>query len=128
MDYCDSYCIKKTTNEGIEKITEQIFQLPKWANVLMKIRHYIVKPFGLKTTKETNDKMFPIIDQNENEIIMGINDNHLNFRVSVLTDRIQTYIYMTTVVQYKNNFGKIYFLFIKPFHRLMVSSIMRRQI
>jgi hypothetical protein len=129
VNYCDSWRITKTIiDEKIETITEQIFQLPKWASVLMKIRHVIVKPFGLKTTDETDVKMFPIIDQNKNEIILGLDDKHLNFRVSVLIDRIQTCIYTTTVVRYNNFLGRVYFFIIKPFHGLIVSSAMKKQI
>jgi hypothetical protein len=127
VDYCDSYRIQKSTDENIEEITGQIFKLPKWAHGLMKARHLIVRPFGLKTDKEIkSDKFFPVIDKNEHEIIMGINDTHLNFRVSVLIDRKKSYIFLTTVVQYNNFFGKTYFFFIKPFHRLIVYDVMKK--
>jgi hypothetical protein len=126
VDYCDSYRIQKSTDENIDEITDQIFKLPNWAKALMKARHRIVRPFGLKTDKEIkSDKFFPIIDKNENEIIMGINDTHLNFRVSILIDRKKSYIYLTTIVQYNNFFGKVYFFFIKPFHKLIVYDAMK---
>jgi hypothetical protein len=126
VNYCDSYRIQKSTDENIEEITGQIFKLPNWANGLMKARHLIVRPFGLKTDKEVkSDKFFPVIDKSEDEIIMGINDTHLNFRVSILIDRKKIHIYLTTIVQYNNFFGKVYFFFIKPFHRLIVYDVMK---
>jgi hypothetical protein len=92
----------------------------------MILRHWIAKPFGLKTAKKTKqDKIFPIIAQNENEIVMGIDDNHLNFRVSVLIDREKSYIYTTTIVHYNNGWGKVYFLPVKPFHKIIVCSLMK---
>ena len=103
--------------------------MPKWVDGLMKIRHLLVRSFGLKTAKEAEpDKIFPVIAQTENEIVMGINDRHLNFRVSVLIDREKSYIYLTTLVQYNNRFGEAYFLLVKPFHNLIVRSVMKRQI
>jgi hypothetical protein len=53
-------------------------------------------------------------------------DTHLNFRVSVLIDRGKSYIYTTTLVHYNNRWGKLYFFFVKPFHRIIVRSIMKR--
>ncbi|MDR0581541.1 MAG: DUF2867 domain-containing protein [Prevotellaceae bacterium] len=129
VDYCDSYRIRKITDGDVEAITNQIFKAPKWVNGMMKIRDLFVRPFGLKTARETeSDKIFPVIAQTENEIIMGINDRHLNFRVSVLIDREKSYIYVTTLVQYNNRFGNAYFLLIKPFHNLIVRSVMKRLI
>jgi hypothetical protein len=127
VNYCDSYRVKKPAGEDLEKITGQIFHMPKWANMLMKIRHHIVRPFGLKTGKEIDAKIFPVIYQTEDEIVMGIDDKHLNFRVSILIDKTKTYIYTTTIVQYNNTLGKVYFFFIKPFHKLIVGSAMRKQ-
>jgi hypothetical protein len=127
VDYCDSYRITKTTDDSAKQIVARLFHLPKWINGLMILRHWMVKPFGLKTEKETNpNKIFPIIAQNENEIIMGINDRHLNFRVSVLTDSEKSYIFTTTLVHYNNGWGKVYFLLVRPFHKIIVCSQMRR--
>jgi hypothetical protein len=127
VDYCDSYRITKSTDDSAEQIAARLFQFPKWVNGLMMLRHWIVKPFGLKTEKETKpNKIFPVIAQNENEIIMGIDDRHLNFRVSVLLDNEKSYIYTTTLVHYNNGWGKAYFLLIRPFHKIIVRSQMKR--
>jgi hypothetical protein len=91
----------------------------------MKIRDVTVQPLGLKTSKP-KDVFFTKIAQIENELIMGENDRHLNFRVSVLVDRLSSLIYLTTVVHYNNRIGKAYFLFVKPFHRILVKSVIKR--
>jgi hypothetical protein len=127
VDYCDSYRIIKSTGDSAEQIAARLFNLPEWVTGLMILRHWIVKPFGLKTEKEAKpDKIFPVIVQNENEIIMGINDRHLNFRVSVLLNSEKSYIYATTLVHYNNGWGKVYFLLIRPFHKIIVRSVMKR--
>ncbi|MDR1603201.1 MAG: DUF2867 domain-containing protein [Gracilibacteraceae bacterium] len=133
VDYVDSYRIMKSTPENIEKISEQIFKLPPWIIWLMKMRDVMMRPFGLKTGKDLGfehkkpgAEFFTKIAQNENELIMGENDRHLNFRVSVLIDRLSSYVYLTTAVHYNNRMGKVYFFFIKPFHKIIVKSALRR--
>jgi hypothetical protein len=129
-DYCDSYRIVKPTNDTPEQIAVQLFTLPAWVGGLLNIRNWAVRPFGLKTDKniKRTDTLFPVIAQNENEILMEIMDKHLNFRVSVLIDREKSYICITTIVHYNNCFGKIYFLFVKPFHKVIVRSIIKKQL
>jgi hypothetical protein len=132
VDYIDSYRIIKSTDENIEKISAQIFKLPPWIISLMKIRDVIIRPFGLKTGKEMmihkkpGDAFFTKIAQTEDELIMEEKDRHLNFRVSVLIDRLSSCIYMTTLVHYNNRLGKAYFFFIRPFHKIIVKSAMKK--
>jgi hypothetical protein len=130
IDYCDSYRIVKSTNDSIEEIADEIFKLPGWVNWLLKIRDFITGIFGLKSSKEINKGQkinFPIIEKRENEIILGENDKHLDFRVSILADRVNSFIYVTTIVHYNNFWGRAYFLPVKPFHKLIVKSIIKRQ-
>jgi len=131
IDYFDTYRVVKITNDNAEKIAAEIFKLPNWALWLMKIRDFIVGFFGLKTSKEKRVEQatyFQTIVQNENEIVMGENDKHLDFRTSVLVDREKSFIYLITVVCFNNFLGKIYFLTIKPFHKIIVKSILNRNL
>ncbi|MDR2764941.1 MAG: DUF2867 domain-containing protein [Tannerella sp.] len=128
VDYCDSCRITKSTGDSVAQIAAQLFNLPKWVNGLMTVRNWTVKPFGLKTGMESEktSALFPVIGQNENEILMEVVDRHLNVRVSIWVDREKSCIYLTTLVHYNNGWGKIYFLPVKPFHKIIVRSIMRR--
>ncbi|MBN2041808.1 MAG: DUF2867 domain-containing protein [Spirochaetes bacterium] len=141
ISYCDSYSIKVQTKESIDKITTDIFQTPSWADALMAIRNKAVKLFGLQgggRKKNTGISdyypvgskavYFTVIDRNENEIVTAENDKHLNFRVSVMTVREanNVIIHLTTLVKFNNIIGRIYFLPVKPFHRLIVASLLQR--
>jgi hypothetical protein len=127
VDYCDAYWITASTDGSPEEIAAQLFDLPKWVGGLMNLRNRLVRPFGLKTEEGVEPvTLFPVIGRNDHEIIMGMVDKHLDFRVSVLIDRGKAFIYVTTIVHYHNRWGKAYFLLIKPFHRLIVHSIMRK--
>jgi hypothetical protein len=122
VDYCDSLQIADSTHDSPEQIVASLFKSPKWVDVLTSLRNMAVRPFGLKTGSAT----FPLIAQNEKERIMGLADRHLTFRVSVLTDREKSYVYVTTVVHYNNRWGKAYFLFVKPFHKIILYAMMKR--
>jgi len=139
-DYLDVYQIRKQTNESVDSITTQIFSLPRWVNGLLKIRNSIVGKLGLKTgnKKDTNVEVyyptgskavfFTVIDRNDQEIVMGENDKHLNFRTSVYIDKngLNSDIYLSTLVHYNNFWGKLYFLPVKPFHKLIIKSLMQK--
>jgi hypothetical protein len=128
-DYCDSYRITRPTHKSIEQITNEIFRLPNWVVFLMKIRDSVAGKFGLKTEKDADESkgapFFPLISRNENEIVMGENDKHLNFRTSVLVDRENSFVYLTTALRYNAFLGKAYFLPVKPFHKIIVKSLMK---
>jgi len=128
IDYCDSYRLIKLTNDSPEKIAMEIFKMPKWVNWLMNIRNSMVRIFGLKTDKDVKEGQiyFTVIEQNENEIVMGETDKHLDFRTSVLVDRANSFIYLTTIVHFNNFWGRLYFLPVKSFHKLIVKSTLNR--
>jgi len=136
IDYLDSYMIEKETTYTIDKLTTEVFRTPKWVNWLMKLRNSIVKLFGLKTDETIQESDyypigaramgFPVINRNDNEILMEEDDKHLIFRVSVLNDRKESKIYVTTIVHYNNIGGKIYFFPVKFFHSIIVKSQLRR--
>ena len=129
IDYCDTYRIVKATNDTAEEVAAKIFKMPKWVNWLMNIRDTVVGIFGLKTSKDTVEgqtTIFQIIEQHENEIVMGETDKHLDFKTSVLVDRANSFIYLTTIVRFNNLFGKLYFMPVKPFHRIIVASSLKK--
>ena len=131
IDYCDSYQITKATNETIEQITENLFKLPKWAVWLMNLRNSLMKPFGLQVDESNKNELggyFTIIEKSENEIVMEQNDKHLNFRTSVFIDKEFSHIYLTTIVRYNNFGGKLYFFPVKPFHKMIIKSSLKREL
>lgn len=111
---------------------------PKWAQGLIWLRNLIVGPFGLKTGNDgvpsikdpdnlqVGDTIlvFRVESISQNEIILGEDDKHLDFRISVYvgTDGY----YLTTWVHRNNLFGKIYLATIMPFHKLIVMDAIRR--
>jgi hypothetical protein len=114
---------------------------PQWVNSLMTLRNKIVGIFGLKTAVQKQGDnfkfepgeqldIFKLYNITENELIMGEDDKHLNFRVSLLLDEVtnntnKKRIILTTMVEFKNLFGRLYFLPVKPFHQLIVKETLK---
>ena len=125
-----------------EQLARFIFsQQAPWITRLMKIRDVLVAGFGLKTsaqlTSHSADRqarrvgIFKIYNTTEREIILGEDDKHLDFRLSILcsvpvglTDERR--LVLSTVVHCHNRLGRVYIFLIAPFHRVIVQACLRR--
>ncbi|WP_426176977.1 DUF2867 domain-containing protein [Massilia sp. TWR1-2-2] len=112
---------------------------PSWVRNLTGIRDIIVARFGLKTArhlatlasgaKADRVGIFKVYSTSETEIVLGEDDKHLDFRVSVLCSRGAAdgrQLTISTVVHCHNLLGRAYLLVIAPFHRLVVKASLRR--
>jgi hypothetical protein len=114
---------------------------PAWVGMLMGVRDTIVTAFGLKTGKHLSTLatqaraervgIFKIYSKNATEIVVGEDDKHLDFRVSILctsgvAPESGTQLTVSTVVHCHNRLGRTYLLVIAPFHRLVVKASLRR--
>jgi len=136
VDFTDTF---STTNhiDDIKDITNLIFNTsPKWLELLLKLRNNLVKIIGLKTSipKDYNEtfkvggyvKFFKIYSISNNQVVLGANDSHLNFRAIVEIDTSRNYnIKVITLVQFNNKKGEFYMNIIKPFHRLVVKKMVK---
>lgn len=136
VHYVDCFAVEYSETKSIDEIVTKFFGSPSWVDGLMFVRDKLVGVFGLKTDNkeehhiatyyEVGQKavMFTVIARSENEIVMAEDDMHLSFRTSMLKD--DRYIYSMTAVRYNNFFGRFYFFFVKPFHRLIVESGLKK--
>lgn len=107
---------------------------PAWIDRMTTLRDIIVACLGLKlarqlaqaAAREKDERVgiFRIYGRSENEIILGEDDRHLDFRVSLLCGPQE--LTVTTVVHCHNLLGRTYLFVIAPFHRLVVKASMRR--
>ena len=128
IDYQDIYTIKQHANKSAEEISKGIFTMPGWVDLLFRLRNGIISIFGLKTPERRvgSDSIFTVIENRDEEIVMGEDDKHLNFRTSILKDKSKGTLSLITVVHYNNVWGRIYFFPVKPFHRLIVKAGLKR--
>jgi hypothetical protein len=123
-DFIDGYAVPSDLSPK-EAATIGL-SMPKWADALLALRNRLVKPLGLKTeTSNTGPSaIFPIHFENDAEIILGTDDTHLNFRISILREAGK--IHMATWVHRNNTLGRAYLAIVMPFHILIVRDAMRR--
>ncbi|MDR0348320.1 MAG: DUF2867 domain-containing protein [Tannerella sp.] len=128
IDYQDIYTIALQTDKMADEISKERIVMPEWVKVLMILRNRIVGVFGLKTDRNTpkSETFFTVIENLEDEIIMGADDKHLNFRASILKDSSEETLSLITVVHYNNIWGKVYFFPVKPFHKIIMRGLLKR--
>lgn len=131
-DYVDNYYSETTavSNRNSEEYFRQLFQnLPRWVNLLLKLRDALVKPFGLSGGDFEGKVAALVKATNDTEIVFGMADKHLDFYASVwcspLLSGRQT-VGVATIVKYNNRLGRVYFALIKPFHRFIIRRMLRR--
>lgn len=139
-NYLDSYAVTLNSNSiAIETIGKAFFSAsPVWVDKLLELRNRMVSFIGLKVpgagTKEEvlrNFKcevgesvaLFHVLARTENEVILGEDDKHLDFRVSLFLDRQNCLLTVSTLVKIHNNLGRLYMFVIKPFHKIIVPAI-----
>ncbi|SMX33676.1 DUF2867 domain-containing protein [Actibacterium lipolyticum] len=122
-DFFDSYSCPTTLSA--RDAAEVAMQFPWWASALLKLRNALMAPFGLKTEAEgIKVGAFPILSETEDELILGTDDRHLNFRISVLNSNGRCHL--GTWVHCHNLGGRAYLAAVMPFHILIVRSLVGR--
>ena len=123
-DFIDGYATPSTLTP--RQAAELAFAMPPWVNALMALRNIVVKPLGLKTgaPKDQDAAIFPVHHEDAQELLLGTDDSHLNFRISILQHEGQ--IHMATWVHRNNWLGRLYLRVVMPFHRLISRNAMSR--
>lgn len=138
-DLLDSYAVTlpPAASGDLAALTLALFNNPPfWLRGLLRLRDQIVGPLGLKTTTAIRDAgatdgrdrigFFPVLGRSANEIILGEDDRHLDFRASVLLQPDSRRLVVTTAVRRHNRLGGTYLWVIRPFHVLVVRSNLSR--
>jgi Protein of unknown function (DUF2867) len=144
MNLADAFAIRLplSASSDPDLLARFIFaHQPSWIGKLTRVRDVIVACFGLKTSKRLatlagdakNSRLgiFKIYSTNETEIVLGEDDRHLDFRVSVYCSvapppENARQLTLSTVVHCHNLLGRAYILVIAPFHRMVVKASLRR--
>jgi hypothetical protein len=145
-DFCDAYEVSLPMGAAALSPTEFYLHAsrttPRWINTLMRIRNRIVRLFGLKdvgpigaVAKAAHDYqvgdqigIFSIFGKTENELLLGIDDRHLDVRVSVMKSFRNglPYCIVSTAVQVDNFLGHLYMVPVGRIHPFIVRSMLTR--
>lgn len=140
-DFADAFSIDLPdfASHDAELIAHHILDhQPEWIATLLSLRDLLVRPFGLKRAADLSAaggdriNIFRVFGRYPNEIVLGEDDKHLNFRVSVFLqpsfDERPRRVIVTTLVFYNHLLGRAYIALIAPFHRMVVrGSLCRAQ-
>lgn len=122
---------------AIEAAKRAVYGAPSWVNRLLELRNLLVRPFGLKPGEDmspdkagpNNVGLFPVLEQGPNRVLLGMNDRHLDFRLVVNIaekDNGRQLITASTIVKTHNVLGRTYLALVKPFHKIIVPTMMAR--
>ncbi|MEX0954755.1 MAG: DUF2867 domain-containing protein [Rhizobiaceae bacterium] len=126
QDFVD--CYAGETELDAETVAVRATQFPAWVNGLLVLRALFALPFGLKGRATNGDRIgiFPVAARGSDEILLGFDDHHLDFRISILCrDNVA---YAATWVRPHNRFGRLYLRLVLPFHRRIMRSALTRAV
>lgn len=126
-------------NGSAEDLARLMLRSPApWFRGLMRARDLIMSCFGVKTSDQLRNAsvsagaehidFFRILQRTSDEIVLGEQDTHLDFQLSVLI-RPQLSgpgreVVVSTVVHCHNALGRVYIAVIGPIHKRVVRSFL----
>lgn len=130
-DWADCY-VTEVSDEfdcALDAANAIVRHFPKWTYPALALRQVLVTPFGLKGSEQAQSNIgkvgvFPIITEEQNRVVAGMDDSHLNFRIVVdivKADEGQR-ISLATLIKRHNLLGRIYLQTVLPFHRAIIRS------
>ena len=143
-DLADAFAIPVDAADaakGVDSLARAAFGDPApWIRRLVRLRDALVAGFGVKTSEEVRraaisekaDRIdfFRVLGRSNRELILGEDDSHLDFRLSLLLrarpEGFGDELVATTVVRCHNALGRSYLLLISRFHRRVVVGILTR--
>jgi hypothetical protein len=139
LDYFDAFeaALPKSAPQTVDPFVRKlILSRPGWIDSLMGVRDAAMGLFGFKTSMPKEEDLperfepgtklglFEVFARADNEVVLGADDSHLNFRLSVfIRGSEEKSAVISTIVRFNNAFGRIYFTPVKPFHKVIVRAM-----
>lgn len=99
---------------------------PRMLTVLMRLRDALVRPFGIAGVDVGSlpHTGFPLLATGDDEVVLGLDDKHLDFRVGIRV--LEASAVVTTTVTLHHALGRLYWLPVRWFHPWAVRTLLRR--
>lgn len=130
-DFADAFAVSLScpAPDAREVAAIAFSKLPDWAGWLLKLRNAAMARLGLKGAELKTG--LPVLHEDAERVIVGLNDSHLDFRTLFRVDAESgssngSRILLVTIVRRHNALGRIYLAVIMPFHKLIVRSLLSR--
>ncbi len=146
INYQDAYQVAlRDPSMRVEAAYLAVFDYPPaWVLTLMNLRGLVAGLLGLKHAAYKNAKNraqisaedfainrlagpFYVKSIAKDELIVGDDDTHLDFRISVYKNTDAT-VTVSTIVTTHNAVGRMYMWVVKPFHRVIAKSMVQRAV
>jgi hypothetical protein len=136
-DLLDAFAIRLPTgaSDDLEALARAGFERPAgWIRALTRIRDVVMATVGVKSSRAIGLAAagrgpvigyFPLLSKSATELVVGEDDSHLDFRVTIQlrTDAANgRELVVGTVVHCHNRLGRIYLAMIAPFHRAIARA------
>jgi hypothetical protein len=137
-DLLDSYVVAiPADGSTMREVAERAMgSPPAWFTALMAVRDGIMGPLGVRTSHDLRRApsgkarvdFFPVLSESPDELVLGEDDTHLDFRLSLLRRNGPhgAMLIATTAVRTHNRLGRLYKRAIHPFHILVVRATLAR--
>ncbi|WP_162891275.1 DUF2867 domain-containing protein [Aeromicrobium sp. A1-2] len=94
---------------------------PSWVVALLGVREVLVRAVGMQ---RGGSHAFDPVARSSDEVLLGIDQDHLGFRASVLFE--PTRVVLSTIVQVHNRRGRAYWALVRWVHPVVVRSMLAR--
>ncbi len=137
FDYLDCFSLQINKPESVDSALTRFFGKANGGVVYVSDENNHVRKYrpgkitedlsGLYYSVGSKAVFFNVIDRTENEIVLGEEHKHLDFRTSILVEQKgnETIMYSSTAVRYNKPIGRLYFFFVKPFHRVLIKLFLK---
>ena len=117
--FADAYKVQAIHGVNAIESTRMAFaHMPLWMRVLIGMRNRLGRIVGLKPAPRGG---FPVVRESPDQVILGFDDKHLDFRVVVGVGG--GFATVTTIVRWHNAWGRAYLAAIMPFHRAIAARV-----
>ncbi|WP_370213696.1 DUF2867 domain-containing protein [Roseovarius sp.] len=133
-DFIDGYRVRAAY--APRDAADIALRFPAWVRLLLRLRGLLLSPFDLKSQGQTSQgispqdtggdsiAIFPVTHESAQELVLGFDDHHLDFRISFFAR--DGYIHSGTWVRRHNRFGRMYLAAVMPFHILIAKQMLAR--
>ncbi|HEV7308612.1 DUF2867 domain-containing protein [Ensifer sp.] len=105
---------------------------PRWVRNLLRLRNGAVSIIGLKTAAPGPGRLglvgaFPVLERSDDEVVLGLDDKHLDFRIVVdvrAGSAVNQIVGVTTLIRRHNALGRVYLAAVMPFHKMIVPTLL----
>jgi hypothetical protein len=121
VDASDAYSVP-ATGHGPQDWADAVFRdPPAWVVALLGLRQALV---GLVGIRRSDMSAFDTVARTEDEVLLGTDDTHLDFRASVRCGADT--VVLTTVVHVHSGRGRLYWGVVRHVHPVVVKAMLAR--